>query len=367
MKLSEDSVTLARDLSEQQCPDFHAAVTDAATQMDAVKADETAFLNTLQAHYGRLGAAFLSCLRANPDMEKHVQNFLASYLVVVTGTQADLDNAQTPLLGAEYDLNTPASQPSYSSLKANFSWNPIKSTAARQSSNAANLASKGETVAAHAAAEQATVALPLASTATRNALTLQTPAAPKMPPVTTAASGQDKAAKDAAKDSTPPVTINASLSFDLYNGKPPSGVPGTERLRDFQTGAEIDFQVPTSKIRGIGGLIGDSTLAGSYYYQDQTSPGIVTGPPSSITIVGLPSTAKTVYTSKGPINLGQVRWGLGTGSNLSFPICFTYSNRSELISHPIKGFQFGLSYNLSALFTRGSSGGGAAAGGGGSQ
>jgi hypothetical protein len=166
------------------------------------------------------------------------------------------------------------------------------------------------------------------------------------------------------------VSINASLSWDLYNGKPPSGVPGTEQLRDIQTGVEIDVRLSTSNIPKIGGLIGDSTMAGSYYYQDQTSPGIVTGPPSSITITGLPSTAKTVYTSKGPINLGQLRWGLGTGSNVSFLICFTYSNRSELITHPIKGFQFGLSYNLSALFTKGSSsggGGGGGAGGGGGK
>jgi hypothetical protein len=112
--------------------------------------------------------------------------------------------------------------------------------------------------------------------------------------------------------------------------------------------------VTTSKIPTIGSLIGDSTLAGTYYYQDQTSPSVLKGPPSSITLVNLPSTATQVCTTRGPINLGQIRYGFGTGSNVSFPICFTYANRSELITHPIKGLQFGLNYKLSSLFTNSS-------------
>jgi hypothetical protein len=331
--LSEDSAALGEAL-KNNCPEFTNAVRVAAPKVAEQTADEKAFLNALQEQYEPLGEVLSGCLKSSLVVERAVQNFLAAYLVVVTYTQTDLNNAQTPMLGVEYDLNTPAGQPSYSSLKANFSWNPVKSKAAKQGS---------------LPAEQ------LAGAASQNALTLQKTSPGKKPAATTAAAGQGKTAKKAAEANSPPVSISASLSWDLYNGKPPSGVPGTDRLRDVQTGAEIDFRVPTSKIWKIGELVGDSTLAGSYYYQDQTSPGIVTGPPSSITIAGLPSTAKTVYTSKGPINLGQVRWGLGTGSNVSFPICFTYANRSQLITHPIKGFQFGLSYNLSALFTKGSS------------
>jgi hypothetical protein len=166
----------------------------------------------------------------------------------------------------------------------------------------------------------------------------------------TATKDQSAAAKGTAAANTKPWTINASVSADLYNSEPSSSIPSASHLRDIQAGVEIDYLVPSSKIPVVGSLIGDSTLAGTYYYQDQTSPSILKGPPQSITIADLPSTATQVYTARGPINLGQIRLGFGTGTNVSFPICFTYSNRSELIAHPIKGLQFGLSYNLSSLF-----------------
>jgi len=351
-RLSESSADLGQKL-KTNCPAFGAAVREAAEKI-AVQDSDAAFVATLREQYAPLGEALSGCLKANPAVETAVQKYLAAYLVVVTDTQADLDSAQTPMLGAEYDFNQPPNQPAYSSVKANFSWNLVKSKAAKKGDSAPN--------------ESQTGAGQLASAAAENAVTLGQSA----PPATAAAraaaaakaAGQSKTAKKAAAENTPPLSVSTSVSLDLYNGKPPSGVPGTDRLRDVQAGAEIDWITPTSKIPKLGSLMGDSTLAGSYYYQDQTSPGIVTGPPSGITIVGLPSTAKTVYAAKGPINLGQIRWGLGTGSNVSFPICFTYSNRSELITHPIKGIQFGLSYNLTALFAKGStSGGGAGAAG----
>ena len=138
---------------------------------------------------------------------------------------------------------------------------------------------------------------------------------------------------------------------EFYNSQPPISVPSASRLRDVQVGFEADYILHANQNHAITKLIGDSTLSASYLYQDQTSPSILTAPPSGISFSNLPSTATTVYTSKGPINLGQLRWGLGTGTNVSFPISFTYSNRSALIAHPIAGLQFGLSYNLSSLFS----------------
>ena len=166
------------------------------------------------------------------------------------------------------------------------------------------------------------------------------------------AKSQNNAVKGTAKDSTKPFAINASVGADIYDAEPSSNIPSASHLRDIQAGVEIDWILRSSKLPLIGNLVGDSTLAGTYYYQDQTSPAILKGPPQSITIAGLPSNANQVYTSRGPIDLGQIRLGLGTGSNVSFPICFTYSNRSALIAHPIKGLQFGLSYNLSSIFTK---------------
>ena len=56
---------------------------------------------------------------------------------------------------------------------------------------------------------------------------------------------------------------------------------------------------------------------------------------------------------RGVIHLGQFRLGFGTGSNsnFTFPIAFTYSNRTELIVHPTWGVQFGITYNLNSLFS----------------
>ena len=157
--------------------------------------------------------------------------------------------------------------------------------------------------------------------------------------------------KAAAGAQTPPWTINLMVDGEFYNSQPPSSVPSSQRLRDIQVGFEVDYIIRASAKYWLTKFIGDSTLSGSYLYQDQTSPSIINAPPSGISFSNLPSTATTVYTSRGPINLGQLRWGLGTGSNVSFPIAFTYSNRSQLIAHPVRGLQFGLSYNLNSLFS----------------
>jgi predicted porin len=128
-------------------------------------------------------------------------------------------------------------------------------------------------------------------------------------------------------------------------------------LRDIQAGAEIDYLFSPAKNAGtLRQFIGNVTAAAAYSYQDQTSPAILTGPALS-TFTGLPGSTTTAYAQRGVIHLGQLRLGFGTGTNTSFPIAFTYSNRTELVVHPTWGLQFGVSYNLTSLFCAPKSGG----------
>jgi len=157
---------------------------------------------------------------------------------------------------------------------------------------------------------------------------------------------------------TPPLSVNVSLGVDIFNSNQTSVAPTATRLRDFQAGAEFDYIIPMLNLKTnnnfgkqLVNAIGDPTLAASYVYQDQTSPSILTGPPSSITFVGLPTTAKSAYTTTGPIHLAQLRLGFGSGTNLKFPVAVTYANRSELVPGKAIGFQLGLSYNLTSGLT----------------
>ena len=160
---------------------------------------------------------------------------------------------------------------------------------------------------------------------------------------------------------TSPFSVTAMVGADVYNSGPPATIPSANHLRDIQAGTEIDYRYDLHST-GCGlwhyivtGWLSSITAGGSYYHQDQTSPAILNGPPSTITFTGLPSGTTSVYTQRGIINLAQLRLGLGSGSKVSYPISVTYSNRTELISHPTWGLQFGLSYNLSSVFPSASS------------
>jgi hypothetical protein len=354
--LSKYSAEFYRELIKN-CPTYVAASQGA---IDALASPTTQdlFFQSLQGQYAPVGNALLACLQSDNLLAKDLQNYLAAVLVAEANNE-DLGAARKPLLGFEYDLNTPPNQPSYSSLKSNFTFTFGKTASEKATEQAKKAAAKGQTGApscgreggkatsigqpACAAAKLAVIAA--SQTSARGAAEI----ASQSDSLSNSKS-QNAAAKGTASANTKPWTINASVGVDLYNSEPSSSIPSASHLRDVQAGVEIDYLVPSSKIPVVGPLIGDSTLAGTYYYQDQTSPSILKGPPQSITIADLPSTATQVYTTRGPINLGQIRLGLGTGTNVSFPICFTYSNRSALIAHPIKGVQFGLSYNLSSLF-----------------
>lgn len=344
-------VTLSSTSAELQnqilnCTAFDSAQLAAAHFIAAQKATKDGFLAALHSQEITLGKALLSCLTTSSPLESQLQNYLAA-VVVEQANNEDENAGKSPLLGFEYDLNTPANQPSYSSMKANLSLNLGSSTAHKQGTVNqpvdCNTAVKSTRASACAAA---TVAIQDSGSFA------SVPKAAEIAAGNLANKGvQNSNAKSTAADETQPVTVNISVAADLYNSEPSSSIPSASHLRDVQAGVEIDLLVPISKWGKVGGWIGDGTLAGTYYYQDQTSPSILKGPPSTITISNLPPTATQVYTTRGPINLGQIRFGLGTGTNVKFPICFTYANRSELIAHPIKGLQFGFSYNLSSLFT----------------
>jgi hypothetical protein len=216
----------------------------------------------------------------------------------------DLAKSSSPLLGFEYDLSTPQNLTNYSTLKANFSiqFGPNNKQTVAQSADKLKNAVHGTK-------------------------------------------------SDATSNTTPPFTFTSFFGAALYNSGPSSSIPSASVLRDIQAGAEFSYLAKSAKLAGIGSLIGNTTLAAAYYYQDQTSPAILNGLPSTITFTGLPSNTNTVFTSRGVINLAQIRLGFGSGKNITFPVSATYSNRTELIAHPTWGLQFGFNYNLSSLLT----------------
>jgi hypothetical protein len=152
------------------------------------------------------------------------------------------------------------------------------------------------------------------------------------------------------------LTLNAGGNF--YNSAP-SSVPGAGAFRDAQVGAELDYAVCTSSANPIWSFMANATFGLAYYYQDQVSPSILKVTPgmsvSGINIVGLASTTSSVFSKKGPINFAQFKYGLGTGKNVKFPIAFSYSNRTDLITKPLWSAQFGVSYDFSSLLNSSSS------------
>jgi hypothetical protein len=148
-------------------------------------------------------------------------------------------------------------------------------------------------------------------------------------------------------------TFTGNVAVSIYNSQPASTIPGASLLRDVQVGFEADRVLPAIP------LLGQTTLSGAYYFQYQSSPSILNVTPSTpitgITFVGLPSNATQVFTQKGNLNLAQLKWALGTGKNLRFPIAVSYSNRTELISKPEWRAQFGITYDFSSFLAGSSS------------
>ena len=64
-----------------------------------------------------------------------------------------------------------------------------------------------------------------------------------------------------------------------------------------------------------------------------------------------------LFTKKGPINFVQLKYGLGFGKNVKFPIAVSWSNRTDLITHALWSAQFGVTYDFSSLLNSSSSSG----------
>jgi hypothetical protein len=358
-----DLMSSAFQAAKIQCTDYDAALDHLLDQMSDRKQapTENDFENVFASGYQNLLVQLGACLN-DPATNKQgltnkqvFQKFVAEQVI---STIADIDANTTPAIGFEYDLSTPLNQPSYSTAKGNVSWQfgkpPAKKATPSKSAKAGAASPPASNTSATGAEKQQNWVEAVYETILSSA---SADGSTSLAPTTKNASGASdntpsaKTTKAAAGAQTPPLTLNLMVDGEFYNSQPSNSIPAARRLRDVQVGFEADYILRASDKYWLTKFIGDSTLSASYLYQDQTSPSIVNAPPSGISFSNLPSTATTVYTSRGPINLGQVRWGLGTGTNVSFPIAFTYSNRSQLIDHPIKGLQFGLSYNLSSLFS----------------
>lgn len=237
--------------------------------------------------------------------QQNIVNAVEKYVASVSSFQAQLDqmlrSAAAPVLSFEYDFNTPTNQPTTSTYKL--------------------VGSKAF--------------------------------GPKICPKAEKDSGDKGGAT--AQGSRFTETIN--IGGNAYNSTP--SVPGAGKFRDLQAGTETDIAFCTSTAHVIGSFLGNSTLGLTYYYQDQTSPSILKVTPGTplpgISITGLASTTSSVFAMKGPINFVQLKYGLGTGKNVKFPIAVSWSNRTDLITHSLWSAQFGVSYDFSSLFNSSSS------------
>jgi hypothetical protein len=335
----------------------------ASTEPSAAQVDQIA--NQIGAAYADLYNKVKDKTSGCPDLANALSSLYASVLEAIASD--DLSTAQKGDLGLEYDLNTPQNKPSYSTVKLNYSHSWGKTTNVSNPTPAkCQAGDASSTNAANACAGKTRAVTTMAMSATQARFhSIAMAAAPTKANTAGRAASTDPSASMALQKATTtpsPWTFTASGVVDIYNAEPPSGIPNASHLRDIQAGAEISYLfAPTAKVtiqNGVpittvpGGLrqfIGNITAAAAYSYQDQTTPAILTGPALS-GFTGLPSSTTAAYAQRGVIHLGQVRLGFGSGSSISFPVAFTYSNRTELIVHPTWVAQFGVSYNLNSLF-----------------
>jgi hypothetical protein len=260
-------------------------------------------------------------------------NYLASLSLFQAGLDKTILAAAKPVIAVEYDFNTPVNQPTTSTAKLVVSkpWLPKK--CASSSKKPADKSSASPDSSREAATPAQT--------------TDTDPKDKKNPCVGSAASG-------CMNQLT--ATLNAGGNF--YNSTP-LGVPGASAFRDAQVGTEFDYAICTANPNPILAWLGNATFGLTYYYQDQKSPSILKVTPGmplpGISITGLASTTSTVFATKGPINFVQLKYGLGTGKNVKFPIAVSWSNRTDLITHSLWSAQFGVSYDFSSLFNSSSS------------
>jgi hypothetical protein len=146
------------------------------------------------------------------------------------------------------------------------------------------------------------------------------------------------------------LTANGGVSFNTVVS---SSVPGSSTFRDAQFGAEGKYSF--GQLSVLGSSLGNAAISATYYFQDQHSPSVLNVTPGTpltgITLTGLSSTATQVFAATGPIHVGQIRFELGSGSSVKFPLAITYASRTELLTHPDLRAQIGISYSFDSLFT----------------
>jgi hypothetical protein len=323
-----------------------------ASQVDKLKAD-------IEDEYTKL----LTAMVPSPSCQVALgsfRTFLASVLEAkvyedFVAVQSSMQPGSfKPELSFEYDLNTPQNKPSYSSAKGTVNWQFGKRTANAPSPATTCPPDPGSDLSSDSMQDrkrkQQQRQQHIDCTVPQNYVKGQADT------LTLAANSTDKTkqaaaqSKSQAQDTAQPGSLTLTGTADIYNSEPPSSVPSGSHLRDIQAGAEFAWVLsPFGKKSALGNFLGSVTTAFAYSYEDQTSPAILTGPALS-DFTDLPSSTTAAFAKRGVIHLGQVRLGFGTGKNLTYPLAFTYSNRTELITHPTWGLQFGISYNLTSLF-----------------
>lgn len=220
------------------------------------------------------------------------------YIAAVGVFEAQIDQltkSLAPVLSFEYDYNTPVNQPTTSTAKLllSYSWRKLK------------------------------------------------------------CSGGSSSGDSSSSTTVDRFTTTVNVGGNFYNS-PPSSVPSAGAFRDVQAGSEFDVAICPQVKQPILSYLANATIGLTYYYQDQVSPSILkvasAGMPlPGINITGLSSSATQVFTKKGPIHFAQLKYGLGFGKNVKFPIAVSWSNRTDLITHALWSAQFGVTYDFSSL------------------
>ena len=142
------------------------------------------------------------------------------------------------------------------------------------------------------------------------------------------------------------MVLNGAATF--YDSLPANSPADVTHYRDAQFGLELDHGL------GEQSIIGPATISFALYYQYQHTPALLEidplNPIPGIEFAGLPASARTIFTEKGDIWLGQAKLSLTPpGSSIKVPLSLTYSNRTELIDKPTWRGQVGLAYDLDSL------------------
>jgi hypothetical protein len=229
-----------------------------------------------------------------------VDDYIAAAQVFEAQTD-QLIKSLAPVLSFEYDYNTPVNQPTTSTAKLllSYSWRKLKCSSGNSSGDSSS-----------------------ATTVDR-------------------------------------FTTTVNVGGNFYNSAP-SSVPSAGAFRDAQAGSEFDVAMCPEVKQPILSYFTNATIGLTYYYQDQVSASILKVASAGmllpgINITGLSSSATQVFTKKGPINFVQLKYGLGFGKNVKFPIAFSWSNRTDLITHALWSAQFGVTYDFSSLLNSSSS------------